>query len=140
MRLRVLSSIVLVASTLAPAQKPAAPGQRPASRQPSPKYDLAHEEKSKGVVAEVKESNCPVTGGTDTHLLVKMSDDKTVLVHLAPPRFLKEYGFNFAKDDQIEVLGSKVKIGEEEESLLARKIERGTDTFTFRDEGGKPLW
>ena len=87
----------------------------------------------------MKEFNCPVTGGTDAHLVVKLSEDKTILVHLAPPRFLKEYGFSFAKDDKIEILGSKATIGEEE-SILARKIERGNDSFTFRDQSGNPLW
>jgi len=97
------------------------------------KYDLSNEENSKGVVSEVKEFSCPVTGKTDVHLVVKLPEDKAVLVHLAPPRFLKEYGFSFAKGDQIEVLGAKTKTGEEE-SVLARKVERGTDTYTVCDK------
>jgi len=138
MRRRVLSVAfyaAVVAVTLTTAQK--------LSRSGNPQYDLPNEAKIKGVVEEVKElSRCPVTDGTDAHLMVKMPDkeSKTVLVHLAPARFLKEYGVSFAKGDQIEIVGSKTKIAEEEEGILARKIERGNQTYTFRDDGGKPLW
>jgi hypothetical protein len=135
MRWKMLSAIVFVTvltSGLAPSQKSA-------RKEAPPKYDLSSEAKTKGVVSEVKEFSCAVTGNNDVHLVVKLPEDKTVLVHLAPPRFLKEYGFSFAKDDQIEIVGSKMTMGGEE-SVLARQIERGTDTFTFRDSGGKPLW
>src|SRR5215469_16356586 len=97
-RISAIVFVILLGFTLALGQKPATPGQKPAGKD-TPKYDLSNEAKSKGVVLEVKEFNCPVTGGTDAHLVVKLSEDKTILVHLAPPRFLKEYGFSFAKDD-----------------------------------------
>ena len=138
MRWRVLSVTffaTLLAVHLVPAQK--------LGRSGTAKYDLPNEAKTKGVIEEVKElAKCQVTDGTDAHLMVKMSDkeSKTVLVHLAPARFLKEYGVSFVKGDQIEILGSKTKIADEEESILARKIERENQTYTFRDDGGKPLW
>ena len=103
-----------------------------------PKYDTANEVTIKGVVQEVKEFQCPASGGLGAHLLVK-TGDKTVLVHLALSKFLKDYGFDFAKGDDVTVLGAKAKIGEEE-GILARKIERGNQAFTFRDKSGKPLW
>jgi hypothetical protein len=138
MRWRVLSVAffaTVLAVHLVPAQK--------LGRSGTAKYDLPNEAKIKALVEEVKElSKCAVTDGTDAHLMVKTSDkeSKIVLVHLAPSRFLKEYGVSFAKGDQIEILGSKTKIADEEQSILARKIERGNQTYTFRDDGGKPLW
>ena len=137
-RVSAIIFVIVLGFTLSLAQKPTTPGQKPA-RKDTPKYDLSNEGKTKGIVLEVQEFNCPVTGGTDAHLVLKLPEDKTVLVHLAPPRFLKEYGFSFAKDDQIEIIGSNARIVEEE-SILARKIERGDDAFTFRDQSGKPLW
>jgi len=53
---------------------------------------------------------------------------------------LSEYGFAFAKGDEVEVTGVRAKVGDEENAILARKIERGNQTFTFRDKAGKPLW
>ncbi len=104
----------------------------------SPKYDIANEVTIKGVVQEVKEFQCPASGGMGAHLLVK-TGDKNVLVHLALSKFLKDYGFNFAKGDDVVVLGAKAKIGDEE-GILARQIDRANQTFTFRDKNGKPLW
>jgi hypothetical protein len=121
--------LTALATTLAFAEKPA---------NASPKYDIANEVTIKGVVQEVKEFQCPASGGLGAHLLVK-TGDKTVLVHLALSKFLKDYGFDFAKGDDVVVLGAKAKIGDEE-GILARQIDRGNQTFTFRDKNGKPLW
>lgn len=111
-------------------------GQTPAS---APKYDSANEVTIKGVVQEVKDFQCPVSGGMGAHLVVK-TDKGTVTVHLALRKFLSEYGLSFAKGDEIEVTGIKAKVGDDENAILARKIERGNQTFTFRDKNGKPLW
>jgi hypothetical protein len=112
-------------------------GQKPPRN--TPKYDVANEATMKGVVEEVKEVQCPVSGALDGHITVKTADGKTSLVHLASPKFLKEYGISFAKGDRVEVLGTKAKVGEQED-VLARKIERGNQDFLFRDKEGKPLW
>lgn len=112
-------------------------GQKPANNN-APKYNVATEVTLKGVVQDVQEFQCPVSGGLGAHLLVK-AQDKTILVHLARSKFLKEYEFSFAKGDEVEVLGSKVKMGEEE-VILAREITRGQNTFKFRDKKGNPLW
>ncbi|HYN16084.1 MAG TPA: hypothetical protein VES66_09905 [Terriglobales bacterium] len=110
--------------------------QAPAS---APKYDLANEVTIKGVVQEVKDFQCPVSGGMGAHLVVK-TDKGTVTVHLALSKFLSEYGFGFAKGDEIQIIGVKAKVGDDENAILARKIERGNQSFTFRDKTGKPLW
>jgi DNA/RNA endonuclease YhcR with UshA esterase domain len=121
--------LVILAVTLAWAQAPAS----------SPKYDLANEVTIKGVVQEVKDFQCPVSGGMGAHLVVK-TDKGTVTVHLALSKFLGEYGFGFAKGDEIQIIGVKATVGDDENAILARKIERGNQTFTFRDKNGKPLW
>ena len=105
-----------------------------------PKYDLAHEVTIKGVVQEVKDFQCPVSGGMGAHLVVKTSDKNIVTVHLALSKFLSDYGFNFAKGDEVEIVGAKAKVGDDDNAILARKIERGNQTFIFRDKNGKPLW
>jgi len=103
------------------------------------KYDVANELTIKGVVQEVKEFQCPVSGGVGAHLVVK-TDKGTVTVHLALHKFLSDYGLNFAKGDEIELTGVKAKVGDDENAILVRKIERGNQTLTFRDKNGKPLW
>jgi len=104
-----------------------------------PKYDISNEVTIKGVVQEVKDFQCPVSGGMGAHLIVK-TDKGVVTVHLALTKFLSEYGFNFAKGDEVVITGIKAKVGDDENSILARKIDRGNQTFTFRDKEGRPLW
>jgi len=102
-------------------------------------YDVSKEVTIKGVVEEVKDFQCPVSGGMGAHLVVK-TDKGSVTVHLALSKFLSDYGFNFAKGDDVEVVGVKAKVGDDENAILARSITRGNQTFTFRDKAGKPLW
>lgn len=102
-------------------------------------YDVSKEVTIKGVVEEVKDFQCPVSGGMGAHLVVK-TDKGLVIVHLALSKFLSDYGFNFAKGDEVEVRGVRAKVGDDENAILARTIDRGNQTFTFRDKAGKPLW
>ncbi len=121
--------LFLLTVTLAWAQVPAS----------APKYDFGNEVTVKGVVQEVKDFQCPASGGMGAHLVVK-TDKGLVTVHLALSKFLSEYGFGFAKGDEVQIVGAKAKVGDDENAILARKIERGNQTFTFRDKNGKPLW
>jgi len=121
--------LFLLATSAAWAQTPASP----------PKYDVANEVTIKGVVQEVKDFQCPVSGGMGAHIIVK-TDKGLVTVHLALSKFLSDYGFNFAKGDEVVVTGVKAKVGDDENAILARKIDRGNQTLTFRDKDGKPLW
>ena len=120
---------ILLAMSVAWAQAPAN----------APKYDVANEVTIKGVVDEVKDFQCPVSGGMGAHLVVK-TDKGLVTVHLALSKFMSEYGLSFAKGDEIVVTGVKARVGDDENAILARKIERGNQTFVFRDKEGKPLW
>jgi DNA/RNA endonuclease YhcR with UshA esterase domain len=124
-----VSILVLLKVTLAWAQAPAS----------TFKYDIANEVTIKGVVQEVKDFQCPASGGMGAHLVVK-TDKGLVTVHLALSKFLSEYGLNFAKGDEVQITGVKAKVGDDENAILARTIERGNQTFTFRDKKGKPLW
>ena len=120
---------ILLAMSVAWAQAPAN----------APKYDVANEVTIKGVIDEVKDFQCPVSGGMGAHLVVK-TDKGLVTVHLALSKFMSEYGLSFAKGDEVVITGVKAKVGDDENAILARKIERGNQTFVFRDKEGKPLW
>jgi DNA/RNA endonuclease YhcR with UshA esterase domain len=104
-----------------------------------PKYDTATEATFKGTVDEVRDRQCPVSGGMGSHIVLKLSDGKTIEVHLATTKFVKEYELVFNKGDQVEVVGSKVNF-EGVDTIFAREIRRGTDTFVFRDKSGAPIW
>ena len=104
-----------------------------------PKYDATKEVTIKGTVEEVVDRNCPVSGTLGAHLVLKMAGGDTIEVHLAPTKFVKNYELVFAKGDQVEVLGSKVNF-ENKETIFARQITRGSDSFVFRDDKGNPVW
>lgn len=104
-----------------------------------PKYNPATEVTLKGVVTEVTERNCPVSGGMGEHFVLKMADGKTIEIHVATTKFVKTYELVLNKGDELEVTGSKVNF-EGVETIFARELKRGQDTFVFRDKDGKPVW
>ncbi|HEX6505276.1 MAG TPA: hypothetical protein VF011_18685 [Terriglobales bacterium] len=104
-----------------------------------PKYDVSTEAKFKGVIDEVHDRQCPISGGLGSHFMLKLSDGKIVEVHLASTKFVKSYELVFNKGDEVEVTGSKVDF-EGAEAILAREVKRGNDDFVFRDPQGKPIW
>ena len=104
-----------------------------------PKYDSKAEATFKGTVVEVRDRQCPVSGGMGSHVILKLSDGTTIEVHLATTKFVKTYELVFEKGDQLEVIGTKVKF-EGVDTIFAREVHRGQDTFLFRDKDGKPIW
>jgi hypothetical protein len=70
------------------------------------------------------------------HLTLK-TENATYTVLVGPVQFVKDKGFAFAKGDEIEVTGSKVKYGD---ALIAREIKKGDKTLTLRNEQGIPEW
>jgi hypothetical protein len=104
-----------------------------------PKYNPATEVTLKGTVEDVTDRQCPVSGGLGSHLLLKLSDNKTIEVHLAATKFVKTYDLVFHKGDEVEVIGSKVQF-EGVETIFARQVKRGNDTFVFREKDGTPVW
>ena len=129
--------IILILGLLAPLSVVAA--EKPENtKQAVPKYNPRTEATFKGTVVEVKDRNCPVSGGMGSHIILKVGD-KTIEVHLAATKFVKTYELVFNKGDEIEVIGSKVNF-EDVDTIFAREIHRGQDTFVFRDKDGKPIW
>jgi DNA/RNA endonuclease YhcR with UshA esterase domain len=104
-----------------------------------PKYDVAKEAVYKGTVVEVRDRTCPVSGGMGSHVVLKLNDGSEIEVHLAATKFVKVYELVFNKGDQLEVTGMKVKF-EGVDTIFAREVKRGTDTFAFRDKQGNPIW
>jgi len=127
---------VLLVCLLAALSLPALGDQQKAN---VPKYDATKEVTLKGVVTDVVDRTCPVSGGMGAHLMLKLGDGSSIEVHLAPTKFVKSYELVFSKGDQIEVIGSKVTF-EDKETIFARQVTRGNDSFVFRDDKGKPVW
>ena len=103
-----------------------------------PVYSASNEQSVQGVVQNVQEFYCPISGDVGTHLLVK-TDHGTFQVHIAPSRFLRDKKLNFSKGDQIEVVGSRI-IYNGHEALIARTVIRGDQTVAFREPNGQPMW
>lgn len=100
-----------------------------------PKYDVKNEVKVKGVVQEVRNVRAPFE---EIQLVVK-TENKTILVHVAPSDFLKEMDTSFKVEDQVEVVGCKAPDATGDE-ILAREITVGQNTATLRDDKGVPVW
>ena len=137
--MRLWSIVVLVLALCAPATSSfAAQGQAKGKGTSVPKYDAAAEMKFKGVVEEVKDRECPISGGMGSHFTIKV-DGTLMEVHIAPTKFVKSYEVAFQKGDTVEITGTKV-VFEGADAILAREIKRGNDDFVFRDPQGKPIW
>ncbi|MFY9608846.1 MAG: DNA-binding protein [Blastocatellia bacterium] len=111
--------------------------QQTGQRKGMPRYDPATEATVTGIVQEVKQ----VAGSarwSGTHLTLD-TDAGAFDVHVGPSAFLTEKGFTFAKGDQIEVTGSKVKY-EAGDALIARVVKKGGKVLTLRDAKGFPVW
>jgi len=118
---------------------PAVAAEKADQRVVVPKYDPSTEVTIKGTVQEVRDRECPVSGGMGAHLVLDLGNNKTIEVHLATTKFVKSYDLVFSKGDQVEVTGAKV-VFEGVETIFAREVKRGNDTFVFRDKDGKPVW
>ncbi len=114
-------------------------GRPVAQKTPKVPYDPATETKISGTIEEVKEFQCPVSGTMGYHIALRTGDG-VVMVHVASSKFMKEYEIVFDKGQHIDVIGSKMRLENGEEAVLAREIVRGQSTFAFRDRQGKPLW
>jgi DNA/RNA endonuclease YhcR with UshA esterase domain len=131
--------LILTAVALVLTIAPAAAGQKSEPAVAVPKYDLAAEATFKGTVEEVKDRQCPVSGGMGSHLILRLSPSKTIEVHLATTKFVKTYDLVFNKGDVVTVVGTKVQF-EGVETIFAREVSRGDAAFTFRDQHGAPIW
>jgi hypothetical protein len=117
----------------------AAEGQKSEPGVAVPKYDPAAEATFQGTVEEVRDRQCPVSGGMGSHIILRLSASKTIEVHLAATKFVKTYDLVFNKGDVVTVVGTKVQF-EGVETIFAREVIRGGETFVFRDKDGAPIW
>ncbi len=99
-------------------------------------YDPAKEVTISGTIDEVSQiQHGRMTG---MHVLVKTGTE-TIDVRLGPSFFISNQGFNFAKGDQVEVVGAKAKVGGAD-VLIAREVTKDAKKLTLRDANGRPLW
>jgi hypothetical protein len=111
---------------------------RPVSAQGAALYNAADEVVVGGLVQEVQEFDCPVSEGEVASHLVLKTASGVVEVHLAPVRIMAGQKLSFAPGNQIEVVGSRVRLNGKN-GVIAREISRGNETFIFRDREGKLL-
>jgi len=126
----------LAAACLLILAAPFAAGQHPRAHPTGLKYDLQTEIKIKGIIEELKPANPSKIAGAE--LAVK-NETGVVEVYLCPKVFLSDMGVSFAKGDEIQVTGSKVK-RDAEDLILAREVVKGNDTVVLRDGKGAPVW
>jgi hypothetical protein len=100
-------------------------------------YNPATETTVKGTVEEVKTMRGR-RGWGGTHLDLK-TESGTFDVHLGPSAFIAGKNFKFAKGDQIEVTGSKVKFDGHDE-IIAREVKMDGKVLTLRNAQGIPEW
>lgn len=100
-------------------------------------YDSSTETTVKGTVEEVKQVSGR-HGWNGTHLMLK-TEAGQMEVHVGPSAYITAQGFSFAQGDQVEVLGSKVKLGSSD-ALIAREIKQGDKTLVLRNAQGIPQW
>ena len=103
----------------------------------TPKYDKATETKIKGVVEELRTVDGKDEG---THFILRDADNKTILIHVGPEKFLKEIEASYVKGDKVEVTGSKVKSAQGEDEILAKEISKDNNSVVLRDSKGEPAW
>jgi DNA/RNA endonuclease YhcR with UshA esterase domain len=103
-----------------------------------PKYNPAAEAVYKGTVADVRNRECPVSGGMGSHIILQMGS-ATIEVHLATTEFTKMAELNLRKGDQIEVTGWKTEF-EGVQTIFAREVRHEQDVYVFRDKAGVPVW
>jgi len=103
-----------------------------------PKFNSARQTTITGVIEQVSDYRCPISGTIGSHLTIS-NPDGTVEVHLAASKFLKKYGFEFVKGDTVKVTGTQA-IFDGKPAMLARQVKVGKRTYFFRDETGMPLW
>jgi TusA-related sulfurtransferase len=110
-----------------------------ANAQKPPKYNTAAEAVYKGKVEDVRDRQCPVSGGIGSHIIMKLEDGSTIEVHLATAEFTRMLEVNIHKGDSIEVTGWKTEF-EGVQTIFAREVKHDNDTFVFRAKDGMPAW
>ena len=103
-----------------------------------PRYNSAAEAVYKGTVVDVRDRQCPVSGGMGSHIILQLASGP-IEVHLATTEFTKMAELNLHKGDQIEVTGWKTEF-EGVQNIFAREVRQGQDVYVFRNKEGVPVW
>lgn len=127
----ILSVAVIAMLLLTFGVKPRGPTEQGAAL-----YNVASETTVKGVVRTVEDSPCAVSESEIGRHLRLQTANGMMQIHLAPARVMRSQKFTFTPGDQIEVIGAKVSL-QGEESIIAREITRGNESFFLRDREGK---
>jgi hypothetical protein len=109
-------------------------GKSRATANGSPDYDPTRETVLSGTV---KRTELHVHDGPPALHLIVAGNGQDVVVHVAPPSFLKQQGFEFRAGDQVTIIGSLQK---DEPHYHARVVTKGDRALTLRDARGFPLW
>lgn len=124
--------LVLAGVTIVSSQQPNPPAQH------NYKYEVANQVTVEGLVSDTRDYTCPVSGALGAHIVVKTVTSE-IEAHLAPVTFLKQYDINIRKGDKVTVVGSRITY-EGKPALIAKTVTVDHDTFSFRDDKGRPLW
>ena len=103
----------------------------------TPRYDPATEMTVKGTVEAVT-TRGHMNGMESLRLTVK-TEKETMEVRVGPTWFLAQNKMIFAKGDQVEVIGSRVRF-DNSDWLVAREVKTGAQKLTLRDKEGLPMW
>jgi hypothetical protein len=131
-------ALLFVATAIAQTQHPA-PKNGSADKYARLKYDKSAEVTVTGTVEEVEEFDCPVTNTMGAHVVLHTADSR-ILVHVAPVKFMKQYGIELKKGSKLTITGSRLKDGEGADTILAREIQSDEILLDVRTPDGKPLW
>ena len=115
----------------------AAIGQNDSKPKP-PAYNPAAEAVYKGTIIDLRDRECPVSGGMGSHIILGL-DGKQMEVHLGTVSFTKLLEMNLKKGDAIEVTGWKTEL-EGAQTIFAREVRDGKEVYVFRPKDGTPAW
>jgi hypothetical protein len=96
-------------------------------------YSVAAEMTVSGTVEDLRPGP-----GQGMHVMIKTSD-ATLELALGPSWYQTEKKYELAKGDRIDVIGAKSTV-DGSDVLLVREIKKGSETMTFRDAKGLPMW
>jgi hypothetical protein len=77
--------------------------------------------------------------GMQVQGLLLKTDQGKMTVHLGPPAYVRNQGFDLKQGDSLEVTGSQVT-RDGQTLLLAAQVKKAGQTLKVRDEQGAPLW
>lgn len=107
-------------------------------REQVPRYDVSKEIAVKGVVQEITDYRCPVTGTVGSHLMIQTGQEM-LEVHVAPAKFMREYEVLINKGNEVSMLGNRFTFAGKA-AFVPRSITVERTTYFFRDKQGGPVW